>query len=151
MRKVEQNIDEVLHKIANQAQEYFSSIPVIVLGSGASAAHGLPGMGRLAEYLITEITPNLQYKELWGKFVKLLNDGVDLESALQKTTLPEEITKEIIIKTFVKSSFPKTTRLSTPENNIHTTKSSIPKKTIKDLTTEITLHFCLLSVLTVVA
>lgn len=100
MRKVEQNMDEVLRKIARQAQEYFSNIPVIVLGSGASAAHGLPGMGQLAEYLITEITPALQHKELWGKFVQLLNDGMDLESALQETTLPLEITKEIIIKTW---------------------------------------------------
>lgn len=34
-----------------QAQDYYSKVPAIVLGSGASAAHGMSGMGTLATHL----------------------------------------------------------------------------------------------------
>ena len=35
-----------------QVQDYYSRAPVIILGSGASAAHGMSGMGALASHLI---------------------------------------------------------------------------------------------------
>ena len=38
-----------------QAQHYYSQVPTIILGSGASAAFGLAGMGALAKHLIEKI------------------------------------------------------------------------------------------------
>lgn len=87
-----------LDKIAKQAQKYLENVPVIVIGSGASVAHGLPTMWELSEYLKEKIYVNSNAQ--WEIFVKLLNDGTDLESALQKVTLDDEITNQIIIKTW---------------------------------------------------
>lgn len=89
---------EVLDKIATQAQKYIENIPVIVLGSGASVSYGLPTMWTLSEYLKDHI--KIDGSEQWDKFVDLLNSGTDLETALQNVSLDDEITKEIIIKTW---------------------------------------------------
>ena len=43
--------DNILERIAIAAQYCFQQHPVLILGSGASVAHGLRGMGDLAQYL----------------------------------------------------------------------------------------------------
>ncbi|WP_170971257.1 hypothetical protein [Mesorhizobium sp. GR13] len=47
--------------VAEIAQEFaqgaLSATPVIILGSGASAAHGVPGMGALAAHLTDAVPP----------------------------------------------------------------------------------------------
>ena len=40
--------EEVLEKISKQAQDYYKKLPVIILGSGASAAFNMSGMWKLA-------------------------------------------------------------------------------------------------------
>lgn len=82
-----------------QAQEYYREAPAIVLGSGASAAHGISGMGALAERIVSDIdVSDLPEKEqgAWGKFCESLDRGVDLETALTKHVLSEELTSRII-------------------------------------------------------
>lgn len=86
-----------------QAQEYYGMAPVIIMGSGASAAHGMSGMWALAEYLVerTEVfglsVPEL---EVWGKFCQFLGDGIDLESALHQVAASEELTSRIVKATW---------------------------------------------------
>lgn len=86
-----------------QAQDYYGKAPVIILGSGASAAHGMSGMGALAKHLITHTdasglsAPEL---EVWEKFCQVLSDGVDLESALHQVTASEELTSRIVKATW---------------------------------------------------
>jgi len=86
-----------------QAQDYYSKAPVIILGSGASAAHGMSGMWALANYLVAYTdtsglsTPEL---EVWKKFCHLMNDGVDLESALHLVAASEELTSRIVKATW---------------------------------------------------
>lgn len=74
-------------EVAQQfAQAALSSAPVIILGSGASAAHGVPGMASLAAHLAAATLPaDWTDEELaeWGKFSTRLADGNDLEGALQ--------------------------------------------------------------------
>lgn len=86
-----------------QAQEYHGKAPVIILGSGASAAHGLPGMAALAQHLIanTDIS-SLSPSELeaWEEFRSLLDKGTDLESALQNVAASEELTSRIVKSTW---------------------------------------------------
>lgn len=86
-----------------QAQDYYSKAPLIILGSGASAAHGMSGMGALAKYLVANIdTSGLSADEIeaWDKFCQVLKDGVDLESALHKVVVTEELTSRIIKSTW---------------------------------------------------
>lgn len=91
-------MSDELNKIMLQAQKYIENIPVIVLGSGASVSYGLPTMWTLSEYLKDNI--KVKSNEEWDKFVHLLDNNVDLETALQKVNLDEMITNEIITKTW---------------------------------------------------
>lgn len=84
------------------AQAALSAAPVIILGSGASAAHGVPGMGALAAYLTAAVpstawTPEEQAE--WAKFLAQLAAGVDLESALQAVRPTERQTQFIAAET----------------------------------------------------
>jgi hypothetical protein len=86
-----------------QAQDYYGKAPLIVLGSGASAAYGMSGMGALAEYLIrsTDISRFSKKDECsWNDFCAVLNSGVDLESALHQIAMSEELTEQIIKSTW---------------------------------------------------
>lgn len=68
------------------AQAALSATPVIILGSGASAAHGVPGMGALATYLGAAPLPagwTAGEQAEWAAFVARLTAGDDLETALQ--------------------------------------------------------------------
>lgn len=47
--------EDVLEKISRQAQDYYKNSPVIILGSGASAAFGMSGMWQLAKHLIAQV------------------------------------------------------------------------------------------------
>jgi hypothetical protein len=86
-----------------QAQDYYNKAPLIILGSGASAAHGMSGMLALAKYLIanTDIS-GLSAGEIdtWGKFCEVLEAGIDLESALHQVAVTEELTSRIIKATW---------------------------------------------------
>lgn len=87
-----------------QAQNYYSQAPAIILGSGASAAFGLSGMGSLANHLID----NMDLRDCddecikkWGIFVDLLRSGKDLESALLEIRLPSFLTAKIVNMTWL--------------------------------------------------
>lgn len=80
-------------------QDSISKIPVIVIGSGASAAYGIAGMGQLAEYLTKNIIPFEDEKIEWEEFKQLLKNGVDLESALHKVEISKRLEKEVVLKT----------------------------------------------------
>lgn len=69
-----------------QAQDYYSKAPVIILGSGASMAFGLPGMGELAEHIKANVNTSaipIHETGSWSEFCGLLDTGIDLEAALQ--------------------------------------------------------------------
>lgn len=87
-----------------QAQDFYSEAPVIILGSGASAAHGMSGMSGLAKYLVshTDIS-GLTGDEIvaWEQFCKVLRDGIDLESALHQVSLSDTLTARVIKATWM--------------------------------------------------
>jgi hypothetical protein len=87
-----------------QAQDYYGKAPLIILGSGASAAHGLSGMGDLAKHLIKHtnilaLTPT--DISSWDLFCQTLRSGVDLEAALHQVPVSEELTGRIIKTTWL--------------------------------------------------
>lgn len=86
-----------------QAQDFYGKAPVIILGSGASAAHGISGMWALANHLVenTNISGlNASEIETWERFCQLLKDNVDLEAALYQVTASEELTSRIVKSTW---------------------------------------------------
>ncbi|HGK8961115.1 TPA: SIR2 family protein [Pseudomonas aeruginosa] len=86
-----------------QAQDYYGKAPVIILGSGASAAHGMSGMGALAKHLVahTDVSGlSAAELEVWEKFCQVLSNGIDLESALHQVTATEELTSRIVKATW---------------------------------------------------
>ncbi|AUM13041.1 SIR2 family protein [Ketobacter alkanivorans] len=92
-----------LMSIEKQAQDYYARAPLIVLGSGASAAYGMSGMGKLANYLIehTDVS-DLPEKDQsnWVSFCEALNSGVGLETALHQVQVSEALTGKIINHTW---------------------------------------------------
>ncbi len=87
-----------------QAQDYYGKAPVIILGSGASAAHGMSGMWTLANHLVahTDISGLSDAEvEAWGEFCQVLNDDVDLETALHQVAVSDELTSRIIKATWM--------------------------------------------------
>lgn len=86
-----------------QAQDFYGKAPVIILGSGASAAHKISGMGALANHLVDKTdTSGLTADEIdvWSKFCQLLKDGVDLEATLHRVAASEELTSRIVRATW---------------------------------------------------
>ncbi|ANF57729.1 SIR2 family protein [Halotalea alkalilenta] len=86
-----------------QAQDYYSKAPLIILGSGASCAHGMSGMEALAEYLVKKIDISdisAKDKITWSEFCRVLESGTDLETALHQVATSEELTSCIIRKTW---------------------------------------------------
>lgn len=86
-----------------QAQDYYNKAPLIILGSGASAAHGMSGMWALAKHLVAYTdTAGLSAGEIeaWEKFCQVLDAGVDLESALHQVAVTDELTSRIIKATW---------------------------------------------------
>lgn len=89
-----------LERLTELAQACVARTPVIVLGSGASLAHGIPGMGELAKHL--RANPPLAMTSMesveWKRFDDLLDtDG--LEAALSRAQLTEIQTNHIVQST----------------------------------------------------
>lgn len=84
---------------AKQAQDYYSKAPVIVLGSGASMAFGLPGMPELANHIKADVDTNSipgNETDSWSEFCGLLDTGADLETALHQVNFSSDVTDLII-------------------------------------------------------
>ena len=77
------------------AQECISKSPVIILGSGASAAYGMPGMPGLKDHLLKVTFPTTAEQEdvrKWTEFLTRLNN-TDLETALNEVQLSGHFNK----------------------------------------------------------
>lgn len=81
------------------SQEALSQVPVILLGSGASLSHGVPGMWQLSEHLSAAVqSAEWQREEVqeWELFLGQLNAGMDLESVLKARRLTDRQTAYIV-------------------------------------------------------
>lgn len=83
--------------IAKIAQNCVQHNPAIVLGSGASVAHQIRGMGALADYLRDNLdVQGEEEKDAWTLISAALASGDGLEEALQKTTAPASMVRKIV-------------------------------------------------------
>lgn len=74
-------------QVYSDVQSLFCRGLVIIVGSGASSAQGLPGMGDLAEHLLQNVPKQISIRSLaclpdWVPIAKLLEEGKGLEEAL---------------------------------------------------------------------
>ena len=93
----------ILDKISKQAQGYYRNTPVIILGSGASAAFGMSGMGKLAQHLVANVDVGDllgDEKASWHRFCEKLKAGIDLETALHDVPLSHELTSKVVSETW---------------------------------------------------
>ncbi len=75
-------------------QEICRQVPIVILGCGPSCAAGIPGMEGLAEHLLEKLASNISDK--WIKISDDLCKKVDLETALNRTSPDEKLSKEIV-------------------------------------------------------
>lgn len=95
--------EKLIDTVSKQAQDYYKNTPVIILGSGASAAFNMSGMWKLAQHLIAKVETNdlsTLEKSSWESFCQLLNDNIDLETALHQVNLSPELTKRVVSNTW---------------------------------------------------
>ena len=73
------------YKIRQTIESAFQSVPAtIILGSGASAAFGIPSMEALAEKIIQTVGKTVEKNDaVWSKFKESLESTKNLESALE--------------------------------------------------------------------
>lgn len=81
-------------KLKRNLQEHFTGGLVIIVGSGLSAAEGVPGMSNLRDHLLEEIPARLSDSELilqWQPIEEKLRAGADIERALQEVAPSPDI------------------------------------------------------------
>jgi hypothetical protein len=89
----------ILEHVQEFSQNVLAVAPAIVLGSGFSAAHGVPGMWRLGQHLRgLAADPDWDADESaqWAIFCTLIDDGTDLETTLGKARLSERQTAKVV-------------------------------------------------------
>ncbi|MVA58522.1 MULTISPECIES: SIR2 family protein [Rhizobium/Agrobacterium group] len=90
-----------LENIAKIAQTCFQNNPTIVLGSGSSMPHGLPSMGDLSKYLMSNIETNGEAEaDAWLLVKTALTAGDHLEAALEGKNLPAGLLSQIVSLTW---------------------------------------------------
>ncbi|MFC4173292.1 hypothetical protein ACFOYU_14690 [Microvirga sp. GCM10011540] len=94
--------NELEEHVTSLAQKCIQDVPVIVLGSGASAAHGLPGMGHLSDWLGRKVEvdgSDADETVAWKQFRDRIRT-TDLETALTEIQMPASLTKRIVEATW---------------------------------------------------
>lgn len=91
-----------LEVLTKRAQACITATPVIILGSGASIAAGIPGMQKLREHILGLPEPSgFSDSELtsWNEFLEALKT-TDLESALQGINLSDKLDDLVVDATW---------------------------------------------------
>ncbi len=88
-----------IEDVLKLGQECLAKVPVTVLGSGASLAYGVGGMGELQDHLLRSVVPGAGETEVWERFKIALADTHDLEKSLHLVQLPEGLERRVVIAT----------------------------------------------------
>lgn len=87
--------------VAAAVERCLAELPVIVLGSGASAAHGVPGMPALQAHLLQHIKPtNSADEDTWLLVKTAFSSGDDLETALIRNRVSDGLSRQIVEATW---------------------------------------------------
>ncbi|PKK88256.1 MAG: hypothetical protein CVV64_19650 [Candidatus Wallbacteria bacterium HGW-Wallbacteria-1] len=88
--------DDKLEKLTTIIQKKLDGNPVILVGSGGSIPYGLPSMKDLADKIFEELNDKYSTDESWKDFIVELETSNNLEYALEKIELNENIHHSII-------------------------------------------------------
>lgn len=88
------------NNIFKSIQNAVSDIPLLMIGSGSSAAHGLPGMKELGDHLLTRLNTKYTGIACWDTFQENIKNGQDLEIALSDITLTNEMLVDVKCETW---------------------------------------------------
>lgn len=86
--------------IFKAVQNFVSNTPLILVGSGASAPHGLPSMDALGRHLVHQLGGKYHGTPCWDNFEENIADGQDLETALTGIELTTEVLEDIRCETW---------------------------------------------------
>ena len=86
--------------IFKSVQDALREPPMLLIGSGYSSSHNLPGMSALAKHLVSELDGKYSACSCWQTFRDNLEKGQDLETALSGLTLSDDLLNDIRIKTW---------------------------------------------------
>lgn len=81
--------------VFNCVQRLVIDVPLILIGSGSSAPYGLPSMYELGQGLLTALNTRYEENPSWALFRSNIQEGQDLETALEKIALPPELLDDI--------------------------------------------------------
>ena len=87
--------------LLKQLQDWTNSVPLIVLGSGASVPFKLPTMWTLGDHIKKSISfPDIDDQTQFENFKTLFDANGDLEATLSELHLRENVLNEIVSKTW---------------------------------------------------
>jgi hypothetical protein len=93
-------MSDPIDQVIKLSQKCVEQVPVVVLGSGASAQYGIGGMGSLQKHLLASIMPaNVKEKRIWKQFAEELTKTGDLEMALHIIKLPDALEARVVSST----------------------------------------------------
>lgn len=76
-------------------QKYIEANPLFFIGSGSSAAYGLPGMQKLGEHLLASLSTKYDANSDWQHFEDNIKSGKDLETAMTDIVFKKDIINDI--------------------------------------------------------
>lgn len=88
--------DEKLERLTTVIQNKLAGSPTLLIGSGGSVPYGLPSMGELSLKITDKLGLLYQTDDAWNSFVTELSTSRNLELALDKASLSDEIHKVVI-------------------------------------------------------
>lgn len=83
------------NEIFKCVQKAVEGVPLMLIGSGASAPYGLPTMGELGRHLLLTLGPHNSSNPDWQRFEKNIHDNMGLEEALTDVVLASDIIEDI--------------------------------------------------------
>lgn len=78
-------------------QQYLSSVPLVLIGSGNSCANGIPGMFYLADELRRTLNDEFKNDPNWNKFIQNLDKGNDLEKSVSEISFSPQLVDAITL------------------------------------------------------
>lgn len=82
-------------EIFKLVQKAVESVPLMLIGSGASAPYSLPTMGELGDHLLETLGAKNSADSHWQEFEKNIHAGMGLEEALTDVMLAPDIIEDI--------------------------------------------------------
>lgn len=89
-------VDDKLEKLAATVQRMLDKNTALLIGSGGSIPYGLPSMRGLASEITNKLDSRYQAEDTWRNFVAELKSSDNLELALEKVVVKQEIHNAIV-------------------------------------------------------